>query len=676
MVLKIIKKNTPLLLCLAALVISATALSDSMITEGDLLADIQRVNSVTHMDQTLPEAPTSVTIIDRRMIDASPAVDVVDLLRMVPGLQIYFVKANRPGVTYHALGNRHPRRLEVKVDGRSVYGSAFSSVEWTTLGVDLADIDHIEVVRGANAPADGSNAFLASINIITRSPLIDSGWNLQGKAGGNHIRNGSLSYAGSAGELNYRTRLSYQSNEGFDDFKDFTIDDGAETVTLSLKGLWTPSASDSVEIKLGLSNSNMGVGERDSFPRKADYQYQHLQWDHLTDKGNKYQFIAYHNLLELVDYPQPLGFYEALAGLPDSPQKTALLQLPDKLIIDGENHGQSERWDAEFRTIFNQWDDFRAVSGIGLRYDRVESEDLFDRLGAVSERSYRAYANLEWTANDRIVLNGGVIGEHDDTETFGSYRIASNFKLTDNQTLRLAFNRGYRAPTLLESNQATYIRYDENMILDGSIISDPDISREKLTSSEIGYMGSFTQANLSIDLRIFREQLRDVIDERREQYDDVDGQINIRDNVASMDIEGVEWQAQYRPNNNFLVNANYSYVKSTGQELYRSTPFVEYRDLERHTPGHSAGMLINYVTDDRLSLSTMINYQSGMEHPEGAVLEKYIRIDLKAAKKFNLNNSDIEISFTVQNAGEDYFEFYEINAFKTRYVIGFDIGFP
>ena len=49
---------------------------------------------------------------------------------------------------------------------------------------------------------------------------------------------------------------------------------------------------------------------------------------------------------------------------------------------------------------------------------------------------------------------------------------------------------------------------------------------------------------------------------------DVDGQINIRDNSASIDIEGAEWQAQYRPNNNFLVNANYSYVKSAGQELW------------------------------------------------------------------------------------------------------------
>ena len=661
MVFKIIKKNTPLLLCPAALVISAVALGDSMVTEGDLLVDIQRHNSVTHMDQTLPETPASVTIIDRRMIDASPAVDVVDLLRMVPGLQTYFVNANRPGVTYHTLGNSYPRRLEVKVDGRSVYESLFSSVEWTTLGVDLADIDHIEVVRGANAPADGSNAFLASINIITRSPLIDSGWNLRGEGGSNSIRNGSLSYAGAAEELNYRARLSYRSNEGFDNFDNLILDDGAETITLSFKGLWTPSASDSLELKFGVSDSDIGVGKRDSIPRKLDYQYQHLQWDHLTEKGNKYQFIAYHNLLEITDYDEPLGFHKALAELPDSPSKTALLQLPDKLIIDGESNGESERWDTEFRTLFNQWDDFRAVTGIGLRFDRVKSEDFFDSQDGISKTSFRAYANFQWTVSDRNVLNGGVIREHDDSETFSSFRVASNFQLADNQTLRLAFNRGYRAPTLLESNQTTYIRYNEDMILDGSIVSDPDINPEQLTSTEIGYMGSFLNASLSIDLRIFNEKLRDVIGERREQYADLDGQINIRDNTESIDVQGAEWQAQYRPNNNFLVNANYSYVKSGGQQLWRSTPFVEYRDLERHTPGHSAGLLINYVTDDRLSLGTMVNYQSGMRHPQGSVLDNYTRVDLKAAKKFDLNNTDMEVSFTVQNAGSDYFEFYEIN---------------
>lgn len=647
-----------------------------MVTEDDLLASIQVVNSVTHLDQTLPETPAAVTIIDRRMIEASPAVQVVDLLRMVPGLQTYFSNANKPGVTYHTLGDNYPRRLEVKVDGRSVYESLFSSVEWTTLGVELDDIDHIEVVRGANAPGDGSNAFLASINIITRSPLLDSGWRISGKVGGNHIRNGSVSYAGAIGEVNHRTRISYRSNDGFDDFANISLDDGAESLTFSSQGLWTPSATDSLEFKVGFSNSNMGVGQRNTTPRKLEYQYQHLQWHHLTKQDNQYEFSLYHNAMDILDITEPLGFYEALSGLPDSPTKAALSQLPDKVIIDGENYGRSERWGTEFRAIFDKRDDFRAVSGVALRHDYVSSEDLLNMQGSVSQTSYRLYTNAEWSVYDRVVFNGGVAGEHDDTGSHASYRVASNFQLDANQSIRLAFNRGYRAPSLLEKNQQTNIRYDENLILDGSIISDSDISKEKLSSSEIGYIGSFLDASVTFDLRVFRENVRNIIGERREQFPDVDGQINIRDNTETINIHGWEWQAQYRPNLKFLVHTNFSQVHSGGRRLWRSTPEIEYRSLEPNSPGHSAGLLLNYITDAGLSLSSMVNYKSGMKHPKGSILESYTRVDLKAAKKFRLNDSSAELSFTVQNAGSDYFEFYEINAFRTRYVIGFEIDFP
>ena len=684
MSIKTIKKYSVNLLLPVALVMPVLSAAQAMVTEDDLLGDIQMVHSVTHMDQTLPETPASVTIIDRRMIDASPALDVVDLLRLVPGLQTYFVNANRPGVTYHTLGTPYPRRLEVKVDGRSVYEALFSSVEWNTLGVHLDDIDHIEVVRGANTSADGSNAFLASINIITRSPLLDKGWNLRSHAGGNHIRNGSLSYAGSVGEISHRTSLSFRSNDGFDDFGDTALDDGAETITFGFKGLWTPSASDSLEFKLGMSSSNIGVGTFVSSspgigtdPRKIDVQYQHMQWNHLTDEGNKYEFIAYHNVLKMTDITQPVSLYGALSVFPDGhPVKTALLQLPDKVIINAESYGRSARVHTEFRAIFNQWDDFRGVTGIALRNDRVSSDTLFDGLGNVSEKTYRAYSNVEWTATDRIVLNVGVVAENDDTGTFNSYRVASNFRLAENQALRLAFNRGYRAPTLLESNQVSNVRYDENLILDMSVIADPDITREELSSSEIGYTGSFANSSITFDLRVFREELRDVIDERREQYPDVDQQINIRDNTDTISVEGVEWQAQYRPSHKVLVHANYSYVKSGGETLYRSTPNVEYRDLGGLSPGPAAGLLMSYMTDGGVSLSTMVNYQSPMTHPSGSKLEGYTRVDLKAMKKFSLNNSPAELSFIVQNAGTDYFEFYESNAFKTRYVIGLKLGFP
>jgi len=72
----------------------------------------------------------------------------------------------------------------------------------------------------------------------------------------------------------------------------------------------------------------------------------------------------------------------------------------------------------------------------------------------------------------------------------------------------------------------------------------------------------------------------------------------------------------------------------------------------------------------------MVNYQSAMTHPDGSKLEGYTRVDLKAMKKLSLNNSPVELSFIVQNAGDDYFEFYETNVFQTRYVIGLKLGFP
>lgn len=62
---------------LAALAVSTTG-APVIVTEDDLLTDIPMVTSVTHMDQTLLQAPASVTIIDRETIQASTAVALID----------------------------------------------------------------------------------------------------------------------------------------------------------------------------------------------------------------------------------------------------------------------------------------------------------------------------------------------------------------------------------------------------------------------------------------------------------------------------------------------------------------------------------------------------------------------------------------------------------------------
>lgn len=657
----------------------------AVVTEDDLLTDIHMVSSVTHMNQTLDKTPAAVTIIDRRTIEASAAVDVLDLFRLVPGFRAYFINANAPGVTYHVLGDDNPRRLEVKIDGRSVYESIFSAVEWTTLGVALDDIDYIEVVRGGNAPADGSNAFLASINIVTRAPLQEAGWKMGSQIGNENIRNSTLSYSGQLGAIQHRTVLRHRSNDGFRDFagnysgefREIALDDNSDTTTFGFRGLWTPSAKDSIEFQFGINDSKVGVGEQDYIIRQIDYQYQHLNWSRINSDGSTYELISYHNKFDVTDEQDALTFYQALTLIPQSPLKTALSQLPDKLIIEPFQKAISERWDTELRATFNHRHNVRAAYGAAVRRDKVSSNYLFDMAEYAAENSYRGSANFEWQMSDRLTANTGIIVEYnDDSEQVESYRVATNYKLAADHTFRLAFNRGYRAPTLLESHQSTFIRYDENLVLDGVVVSDADIHAEQLISSELGYAGSFLDNHLHFDMRLFSEKLSDVISERRIAYADVDGQLNIRDNTDSIKAWGVEWKAQYRPSTQFLVHANYSFVDLTHRALYRTTPAEEIRDLSGVNPKILGSLLVNYVTTDNLSLSAMLSHQSKIRHFSGNNDEGFTRLDIKAAKKWRMASNDVEVALTIQNLGSDYREHHFFNQFSTRYVLSFNVGMP
>jgi len=654
--------------------------TQTVLTEDDLLVEIPMVQGPTHMTQTLAQTPASVTILDRQTIQASAAVGVIDLFRLVPGFQTYFVDGSRMGTTYHALGDEYPRRLEIKVDGRSVYESIFSAVDWSVIGVTLDDIEYVEIVRGANASADGSNAFLASINIVTRSPLADSGWSINSQLGTGDVRNANLAYTGTLGPVNHRTTLSIRSNDGFDDSFDqgapVIAEDSSENFSGTFRGLWTPNASDSLEFQAGISESNLGIGERDYIKRKVSYKYQYVNWSRLMSSGSKLQMLLYHNDMDTIDQVAPLFLSEAL-GIPDTSPNWPLPGLPDKLVVDETDRSESERWDLELRGILNPLENLRAVTGVAVRHDRVQGQELFDRPDSLSETSHRAYTNLEWTSSDRLVINAGLVLEKKDSaDSYFSYRLAGNYQLHPEHIVRVAFNRSFRSPTLLESQQQQFVRYNENIILDASVISDADINNERLRSLEVGYLGYLFDRTLSFDMRLFREQLTDVISERRSSYPDLDNFVNIRDNTDKFNVDGFEIQTHYRPNDRFLLRGHYSYSDIDGETLYRSAPVLEIRDLGIHGLKHGAGLLTSYAFDRGVTLSSMVSYRSATRHYLGTNVENHTRIDLKASRRWSINNSDIDLSLVVQNAGEPYSEFRNYNQFKTQYVLGLKVSMP
>jgi len=664
---------------LAALAVSTTG-APVIVTEDDLLTDIPMVTSVTHMDQTLLQAPASVTIIDRETIQASTAVALIDLFRMVPGFQSYFVNGARMGVTYHALGDEYPRRLEVKVDGRSVYESLFSSVDWSMIGVSLDDIEYIEIVRGANASADGSNAFLASINIVTRSPLLDSGWTFTSQLGSAETRNAALTYAGTIGAINHRTSLNFTSNDGFDDSfylgKPLSVDDNSETFSATFRGLWTPTAQDNIEFQVGLSNSSQGIGKRTFTDRDLAYQYQYLNWSHLSQKGNKVQMILYHNDLEFTDPAAPLRLSDAI-GVPDTSPYWPLPGLPDKVFFDQPSRGTSERWDLELRSTTQLSNDLRADNGAAIRYDNVQNSAFFDTPGRLSQTSYRAYTNLEWTLLPDLVLNGGLIVEsHENSNISASYRVAANYEHRPDHIFRVVINRSFRAPTLLESNQRSLVRYNENIILDASVITVDDLDNEELNSYEIGYLATFNRNKVNLDVRLFNEKMTDVIGERRDNFPDLDNYVNIRDNNEFWDVRGAEVQLLYKPDSHFLMRGHYSYSDINGETLYRAPPALDIRDLDEYGLRHTAGLLMNYKFSSGISVSSMISHRSSTKYFRASLADAHTRVDLKAAKQWQVKRSVVDLSLTVQSVGDAYIEFYEFNTFGTRYIFGLRATLP
>jgi len=361
---------------------------------------------------------------------------------------------------------------------------------------------------------------------------------------------------------------------------------------------------------------------------------------------------------------------------PGDPLLAILSPLPDKLLIAPQDKALSERWDAEIRNTFIAHNNVRGVYGIGLRRDKVSSNSLFGLDTSASEDAHRGYFNIEWNPKDNLSFNGGIISEKRDSEDrVHSYRVASNYQFSENQTIRLAFNQGYRAPTLLESQQSSFIRYNEDLILDAQVFSEQDIEAERLLSSEIGYIGTFLNGHLNLDLRLYRESMSRLIAEHRQQYADFNELVKVRDNSDSIDIKGLEWQLQYRPNAKFLLHANYSYVDITRLRMWRSTPELEIRKDAGYYPRHIGAILVSYTTEDATSLSLMANHQSTIEHNFDENIKSYTRVDLKAAKQWAIKNSSLELSLTLQNIGGKYRELYFYTQYQTRGVLGLQLTF-
>lgn len=161
------------------------------------------VTSVSKKAQKLSDSPAAIFVITADDVRRSGATSVPEALRMVPGLDVARIDANKWAVTARGFNGRFANKLLVLVDGRTVYSPTFSGVYWEAQDVLLEDLERIEVIRGPGATLWGANAVNGVINIITRHAADTTGALLSITTGDEERGTASLRIGGKLAENSY-----------------------------------------------------------------------------------------------------------------------------------------------------------------------------------------------------------------------------------------------------------------------------------------------------------------------------------------------------------------------------------------------------------------------------------------------------------------------------------------
>lgn len=430
-----------------------------------------RIVSLSRTLEDWQTAPAAIGVLTGPEIERSGAVRLADALRLAPGLSVSRYYGSSYSIAARGFGTASVNKLQVLMDGRSLYTPLFSGVFWEVQDTVLADLDRIEVVRGPGGTFWGANAMNGVINVVSKDARDTQGALVVLGGGEQEEAFASVRYGGRAGANGWYRAYVKQVVRAEQVFSDGS------------------GAAD------GMRQTQAGF-RYDAGARGGD---------HLTVQGDTYW--------------NSFGS----AGRPDTDsQGWNLLGRWTRRLADGSEWTTQAYFDHAWRDVPRQFSERRDTvdletqwhARLAARHDVVAGlgyRDSWDRTGTEPERTFvfspeRRRLRL-WSGfvQDEIALEprrwtlyAGTKFEHNDFTGFEvqpSLRLA--FTPAPEQTLWAAVSRAVRAPTRVDTD-SRFMPAPGLVLIQGN----PDFDSETLLTGELGYRVQPHHA-VSIDLATF-----------------------------------------------------------------------------------------------------------------------------------------------------------------------------
>ena len=690
-------------------------------SESLYLDELPVVISATRLAQPLNESPVSTSVIDRQMIDASGAQTIADLLRLVPGFTVGYIAGNYPVATYHGQSERYSKRIQLVIDGRSVYLPTLSGVSWSDLIISMDDIERIEVSRGPNASTYGNNAFLAVVSITTRHAADTNGQLVKLTAGSHDTADALYRYSGQYGDMDYRITLGTKNNSGTD-----LLYDSTETDFISYRLDYQLGINTSLFYQGGIQDSIYGDVLESSGDTDNDVDvataFQHFKLEHNFNNINSMTFQYYYNLTRSYESSYSSTVDGSAFGL-DS------FDIVDTVRLESERH------DLEATFYTQPTDALRLVTGGSVRLDQVGANNVFDEDADNTLMLYRGYTHGEYNINQKLFINAGIMLEKNDISgTDVSPRLSIIMHPNHQHSFRMGISKATRTPVLfdevghfgldqtltrnggdpLPANDPVRILLGDDRLVDVGIFSPNSeeceainiptsscgLESEEIVSLEFGWMMRLLDNSLLFDLKLYSDKTSQLIafidqdfDVPGENIDDLNTGLGIpidpnapgydknniigspgaayADNAAETRIRGLEMYLDYRINPQWRVYSYFAYTKLSAQNTNPLAHSSIAGKLGESAPRRSYGAMLMKKWPANIDTSLAVYHVSDMDwidrthnrdNPVGSEFtdrsaEKYTKIDFVFRKFHPFSDSQLSYSFILQNIGGTHHDY-------------------
>ena len=606
-----------------------------------------KVTSVSKKEQDLAKAAAAIYVITQEDLRRSGATSIPEALRMVPGVQVAQIDANKWAVSARGFNGRFANKLLVLIDGRSVYTLLFSGVYWDMHDLMLEDIDRIEVIRGPGATMWGSNAVNGVINIITKHTRDTQGALLTSGTGNQEQGFGALRYGAKVGEnLHYRVYTRYFNRDSFVTPDGLPAQDGWRNLHSGFRLDWQGADRDSVSVQ-----GSVFDGQSDQTIRLTSLQppLQRSVHEPIRPSGGHLLGRWDHGFSDTSDMALQLYYDRSKRG------DAVGLETHDTFDVDFQH-----RWALGAR--------HELLWGSGYRGTTDQIEGTFDVSFNPASRGvhlFSAFVQDEWDLlDDRLTA---VVGARLENNSYSGFEMQPNLRLLWSPHARhtgwASIARAVRSPSRsnrdIRINFAAFPQRGSTTLL--SIFGDPDFESENLLAYEMGYRFQSSK-RFSLDVATFFNSYGDLVTSEPDlpffEVDPAPAHLVIPfrfGNQMSGETYGVETAANFRLTDYWKLSASYSWLE---MQLHRdaSSRDADAEAAEGESPTQQFQVRSYLNLPWKLQLDSSLYFVGSL--PELSV-PGYTRVDTRIGWR---PHRRLDLDLVLQNLLDDrHLEFFAFN---------------